>query len=305
VPSVFFPNFLIGLREGLEAGLVVSILVAFLVKSGRTEKLRWVALGVTGAVLFSVGSWFCITYIFTNIDSFRQQELTGGLLSLIAVVFVTGMIFWMRSTGRKLKKELSSKLEAALAVGSLAVVVMSFLAVGREGLETSIFIWSASQAAGQQVYPLLGALSGIATSVVLAYLIYRSAVKINLSKFFTVTGVGLIVVAAGIAGYGVHDLQEANYVPGLGHLAWDISSFYDESSWYGALLGGVFNVKAQTTVLQAIVFFAYLVVVTTFFLWPHGKTVKPAPTPEAADAESERTDKGVLEPAGAGTRAPQ
>jgi len=277
VPSVFFPNFLIGLREGLEAGLVVSILVAFLMKTRHTEQLRWAWSGVAAALAFSVLSWACITYIFTNIDSFRQQELTGGVLSLIAVAFVTGMIFWMRRTARHLKRELSSKLEKAVVMGPLAVVIVSFLAVAREGLETSIFIWSASQAAAQQLYPLLGALAGIVASVALAYLIYRSTIALNLAKFFAVTGVGLIFVAAGIAAYGIHDLQEAQYLPGLDSLAWDISSVYDENTWYGTLLGGIFNIKAQTTLLQAAMYFGYLAVTLTFFLWPRARRVPIPP----------------------------
>ena len=290
MPDYFAPNLLIGLREGLEASLVVSILVAFLVKTQRADKLKWVWAGVTIAVAFSVASWYSITYLFTNIDSFKQQELTGGILSLVAVTFVTGMIFWMRSTARTLRKELSGKLEKALAVGPVAIVIVAFLAVAREGLETSIFIWSASQAADEQVSPLLGALTGIVVSIVLAYAIYRSAIRLNLSKFFTITGVGLIFVAAGIAGYGIHDLQEAEYLGGLNNLAWDVSSWFDETSWYGTLLGGMFNFHAKTTVLQAIVSLSYLVIALAVFLWPKRSTPAPKdsgpPTVENASATS-------------------
>lgn len=282
MPSVLVPNLLIGLREGLEAALVVSILVAFLVKTNRRAQLKWVWAGVAAAVVFSVTSWFTITYVLTNIDSFRQQELTGGILSLVAVAFVTWMIFWMRRAGRHMKHELAEKLDKAILLGPLAIVVVAFLAVAREGLETSIFIWSASQAAGEQLYPLLGALAGITISVVLAYLIYLGAVKLNLSRFFTITGVGLVFVAAGIAGYGIHDLQEARYLPGLDNLAWDISGFYDETTWYGSLLVGLFNINAQTTVLQALVYFGYLALTLTFFLWPQRTAVaRAAPVPES------------------------
>lgn len=296
MPDYFAPNLLIGLREGLEASLVVSILVAFLVKTKRADKLKWVWAGVTVAVAFSVASWYSITYLFTNIDSFKQQELTGGILSLVAVTFVTGMIFWMRSTARTLKKELSGKLEKALAIGPLAIVIVAFLAVAREGLETSIFIWSASQAADEQVSPLFGALTGIVISIALAYAIYRSAIKLNLSKFFTITGVGLIFVAAGIAGYGIHDLQEAEYLGGLNNLAWDVSSWFDETSWYGTLLGGMFNFHAKTTVLQAVVSLSYLVIALAVFLWPKRSTPAPKnsePTTNGATAATTSTDSAA------------
>ncbi|MGH3546358.1 MAG: iron uptake transporter permease EfeU [Mycobacteriales bacterium] len=289
MPGTLVPNFLIGLREGLEAALVVSILVAFLVKTQRRSGLKWVWTGVAAAVAFSIVSWFTITYVLTNIDSFRQQELTGGILSLVAVAFVTWMIFWMRRTGRQLGRELSEKLSAAVALGPIAIVVVAFLAVAREGLETSIFLWSASQAAEEQLYPLLGALAGIAISIVLAYLIYISAIKLNLRTFFTVTGVGLILVAAGIAGYGIHDLQEARYLPGLNNLAWDISGSYDETTWYGSLLVGMFNINAQTTVLQAVVYFGYLAVVLALFLTPQrprAGTVAPPGTEQLAHPHS-------------------
>ncbi len=291
MPSTLVPNLLIGLREGLEAALVISILVAFLVKTGRRSGLKWVWTGVAAAVVFSIASWFTITYVLTNIDTFRQQELTGGILWLVAVVFVTGMIFWMRRAGRHMKRELSAKLDKAMLLGPLAIVVVAFLAVAREGLETSIFIWSASRAAGEQVYPLLGALAGIAISVVLAYLIYRGAIRFNLSTFFTVTGVGLIFVAAGIAGYGIHDLQEAGYLSGLNNLAWDISGVYDETTWYGSLLVGMFNINAQTTVLQAFVYFGYLAAALVLFLWPQGLWPQRSTAP-------------VASPVGPGDRAP-
>ncbi len=284
MPSALVPNLLIGLREGLEAALVVSILVAYLVKTTdkpqRQNRLRWVWAGVAAAIVFSIVSWFTITYVLTNIDSFRQQELTGGILSLVAVTFVTWMIFWMRRAGRHMKRELSEKMDKAILLGPLAIVIVAFLAVAREGLETSIFIWSASQAANEQLYPLLGALAGIAISVALAYLLYRSAIRLNLSRFFTVTGVGLIFVAAGIAGYGIHDLQEARYLPGLDSLAWDISGVYDETTWYGSLLVGMFNINAQTTVLQAVVYFGYLAVTLAFFLWPQRTRLATTEPPE-------------------------
>jgi high-affinity iron transporter len=274
-------NGLIGLREGLEAALVVVILVAFLVKSDRKRALPLVWAGVAVAVLLSVGFGALLTFT-SNSMSFEAQEAFGGSLSIIAVAFVTGMIFWMRNTARALSGELRAKLSEALQVGSWAVVLMAFLAVGREGLETAVFFWSAAQAVGETAQPLLGFVLGITAAVVLGFLIYRGAVQINLGKFFTVTGVLLIFVAAGILAYGVHDLQEAAILPGLNTLAFDISHLIPADSWYGVLLKGIFNLSPQTTVLQAIVWVAYIAVVLTLFLVPARSRQQPVPTTTAA-----------------------
>lgn len=260
-------NALIGLREGLEAALVVSILVAFLVRSDRREALPKVWAGVAVAVALSVAVGALLTFT-SNSMSFEAQEAFGGGMSIVAVGFVTWMIFWMRRTARALSGELRDKLEQALQIGSWAVVLMAFLAVGREGLETAVFFWAAAQATGETTQPLVGFLIGIAVAVALAYLIYRGAVRLNMAKFFKVTGILLIFVAAGILAYGMHDLQEANILPGLNTLAFDISAAVPADSWYGTLLKGIFNLSPQTTVVEATVWVLYVGIVLTLFLLP-------------------------------------
>jgi len=263
-------NALIGLREGLEAALVVSILVAFLVRTDRRAALPWVWAGVAVAVALSVAVGALLTFT-SSAMSFEAQEAFGGSMSIVAVGFVTWMIFWMRRTARALSGELRGKLEEALRIGSWAVVLMAFLAVGREGLETAVFFWAAAQAAGSTSTPLLGFLVGIAVAVALAYLIYRGAVRINLARFFNVTGILLIFVAAGILAYGMHDLQEANLLPGLNTLAFDISAQVPADSWYGTLLKGIFNLSPRTSVLEGVVWVLYVGIVLTLFLLP-GRT---------------------------------
>jgi len=260
-------NALIGLREGLEAALVVSILVAFLVRTERRSALPWVWAGVAVAVVLSVLVGALLTFT-SNSMSFEAQEAFGGVLSIVAVGFVTWMIFWMRRTARALSGELRDRLEQALQIGSWAVALMAFRAVGREGLETAVFFWAAAQAAGSTSAPLAGFLVGIAVAVALAYLIYRGAVRINLARFFTVTGVLLIFVAAGILAYGLHDLQEAAILPGLNTLAFDISAQVPADSWYGTVLKGIFNLSPRTSVLEAGVWLLYVGVVLTLFLLP-------------------------------------
>lgn len=273
-------NYLIGLREGLEATLVVSILVAYLVRAGRRDRLAAVWLGIGAAVALSLAFGAVLTFT-SNSLSFEAQERFGGVMSIVAVAFVTWMIFWMRRTARFLKTELHGKLDAALMMGALAMTVTAFIAVAREGLETSLFLWAAAQSAGSTATPIAGATLGILTAVVLGYLLYRRAVTINLAKFFTWTGAGLIIVAAGVLAYGVHDLQEAGDLPGINSLAFDVSSAIPPDSWYGVLLKGVVNFSAETTWLQAVVWLLYVVPVMVLFFRP---ARKPAPAPVPADA---------------------
>ncbi|MGL5849897.1 MAG: iron uptake transporter permease EfeU, partial [Phycicoccus sp.] len=251
-----------------EAALVVVILLAFLVKSDRTWGVRYVWTGVGIAVALSVSLGAALTF-GTRQLSFQTQELVGGVSSIVAVGFVTAMVFWMKSAARTISGELKGRLDRALDLGPLAVALVGFLGVGREGLETAIFFYATAQAAGAgNNVPLLGWALGIGIAAALGWLIYRGALRIDLGRFFRWTGVALVLVAAGILAYGIHDLQEAAALPGLTTLAFDVSGVVDPSSWYAALLKGIFNFTPQTTVLQAIAWSAYVAVVLTAFLRP-------------------------------------
>ncbi|MET4225194.1 iron uptake transporter permease EfeU [Oerskovia enterophila] len=260
-----FANFLIGLREGLEAALVVSILVAYLVKTGRRDLLPYLWLGVGIAVAVSIGFGAALTYGPQGL-TFEAQEAIGGTLSIVAVGLITWMIFWMGKTARHLKTDLQHKLDDAVAAGKWAVVVMALLAVGREGLETALFLWAGAQATGTTTKPLLGAVLGLVVAVLLGWAVYRGAVKLNLRVFFAWTGLFLIVVAAGVLSYGVHDLQEAGILPGLHNLAFDVSAQIPPSSWYGTVLKGVFNFSPATTWLELAAWWLYLVPTLFFFV---------------------------------------
>ncbi|WP_238015219.1 iron uptake transporter permease EfeU [Dactylosporangium sp. AC04546] len=259
--------YLIGLREGLEITLVVSILVAFLVKSGRKHLLKWVWSGVALAALISIGFTALLEAGAAEL-SFEQQELFEAIASFVAVVFVTWMIFWMRRMARRMAAELRGRLEEAIKVGSFAVAGMAFLAVIREGLETSILFYAAAQGAKDTAEPLIGISLGLLTAVVLGWLLYASAVRINLTKFFTWTGALLVLVAAGIFKYGVHDLQEAGIVPGLNTYAYDMTKAFPPDSWYAELLRGMFNFTPQPSVLETVAWAGYGIPVLVLFLLP-------------------------------------
>lgn len=266
-----FANFLIGLREGLEASLIVSILVAYLVKSDRRQLLPriWAGVGVAVAVSLAFGAALSFGPRELNEEA---QEAIGGVLSLVAVGFVTWMIFWMARAARALGGELRGRLDRAADGARWSLALVTLLAVGREGLETALFIWAATRAgtgdgAAQSGWtPLAGAALGILTAVALGYLIYRGAIRLNLTKFFTWTGAFLIVVAAGVLSYGLQDLQEAGVLPGGESVAFDVSGTMPEDSWYVVLLTGVFNFTPETTVLGAVAWLAYLLPVLTVFL---------------------------------------
>ena len=262
-------NFLIGLREGLEAALVVSILIAYLVKSDRRHLLPRIWIGVAIAVAISLGFGAALTFGPRGL-TFEAQELIGGGLSIIAVGFVTWMIFWMAKAARSMSGELRSQIDKATDAKRWSLVIVAMLAVGREGLETALFLWAATQAAardtGRTASPLVGAALGLAVALLLGYLIYRGALRINLTRFFTWTGVFLIIVAAGVLAYGMHDLQEARFLPGLNNLAFDVSYLIPPTSWYGTLLKGVFNFSPATTKLEAVAWLLYAVPTLTIFL---------------------------------------
>jgi high-affinity iron transporter len=279
-------NFLIGLREGLEAALVVSILVAYLVKSERRHLLPriWLGVGIAAGVSLAFGA--ALTFGPKGL-TFEAQELIGGLLSIIAVGFVTWMIFWMASAARSLSGQLRAQVDDAAEAKPWSLVVVAMLAVGREGLETALFLWAATKAAGSTTTPLVGAALGLAVAITLGYLIYRGALKINLTKFFTWTGAFLIIVAGGVLAYGVHDLQEARFLPGLYNLAFDVSHVIPPGSWYGTLLKGIFNFSPATTKLEAVAWLAYVIPTMALFLHKirqrsASSSARPAPAATAS-----------------------
>ncbi|THJ67133.1 high-affinity Fe2+/Pb2+ permease [Arthrobacter echini] len=262
-------NYLIGLREGLEATLVVVILIAYLVRSGRRNLLPQVWAGVALAAVVSLGFGAVLTWGPRRL-TFQAQEAIGGILSIVAVGFVTWMLFWMARNARGLSADLRGKVDVAAGVGGAGLALVAFLAVGREGLETALFLWAATEAAagtgGTTVAPLLSALAGILSAVVLGYAFHRGVLRINLSTFFMWTGAILIVVVGGVLAYGIHDLQEAAILPGLNNLAFDVSAAVPPSSWYGTLLKGVFNFSPATTWLEAAAWILYVVPTLTLFL---------------------------------------
>ena len=286
--GAFLGNYLIGLREGLEATLVVTILVAFLVKSDRKHLLGQVWIGVGAALALSVGFGAVLTYVAEDLLDFEQKELFEAITSILAVVFVTWMIFWMRRFSRQLAKDLRGRLEQAIGIGAFAVVLMAFLAVAREGLETALLFYAAAQGATTSAGPLLGITLGVLTSVGLGWFLYAGAVRINLATFFRWTGVALVFIAAGLLSHAVHELIEIGVINIGTQTLFDISAILPHDEAGGSLLGqflaALFGYTSTPEVTTFVVWLTYVVVVLSLYLRPVKRT--PAPSSSPAPARS-------------------
>jgi high-affinity iron transporter len=268
----------IALREGLEAALIVGILVAYIVRTDRRQLLKPLWIGVATAIAASLGLGAILSFTSAELSS-RGEELFAGLTSFIAVGLVTWMVFWMKRAARTLRDELHGKVDNSLVGGPISLALVAFFAVMREGLETALFIYTNFKTVGAASSATVGLVLGLALAVALGYLIYNRSVKLNLSKFFTITGVALIIVAAGVLSYGIHEFQELGWLPGADTFIWDVTPWIAKESILGSILGGTIGFDTTTSVVQFIAWSAYLVAVLVPYL---SKKSAPAPRIPAA-----------------------
>jgi high-affinity iron transporter len=258
------PAFLITLREGLEAALIVGIIAACLVRLDRRDVLPRVWAGVGLAVGLSVLAGVAVLVTVGRLP-FVAQETIEGLAGAAAVVVLTWMLFWMRRQGRVMKGQLEHDVRDALAEGSvLALVGLTFVSVAREGLETVLFMAAVVSAAGQGLGPAVGAALGLAAAAGIGWAIFAAGVRIDLGRFFNLTGALLIFVAAGLCGFAVHELGEAGLIGNGGHV-FDLGAALPESSPLGAVLSGLFGYRAAPSPLEVSAYLAYLVPVLALF----------------------------------------
>jgi high-affinity iron transporter len=272
-----FAAFLITLREGLEAALVVSILIAYLVKTDRGDSIRYVWAGVGAAAVFSLAVGGALAIAADELPE-EAQAAFEGVMALLAVAFVTWMVFWMARNARMLKGQLHQHLDKAAAAGAGALAAMAFIAVSREGFETALFLWTSLQTTGGGWVAILGGVLGLVTAFALGVLIYRGALRINLGTFFKWTGVALIIIAGGVFTYGIHELQEAGLLPGASSIAFDVSGTFPTDSVQYTLLRGLLSVRTVPSWLEVAAWFAYVVPVMAIFL----RTIKTPPRPVKA-----------------------
>jgi len=263
--ALMLNTLIIALREGLEAALIIGILVAYIVKTNRHGYLKPLWLGVAAAILLSIVLGAFLSFSSVSLSE-RGEELFAGITSFIAVGLVTWMVFWMKRTARTLKNELETKVDNAAVTGPIAIAAAAFFAVIREGLETSLFVYANFKTVSDTTSSAVGLIIGFAIAITLGYLIYKRSIKMNLSKFFTYTGVALIIVAAGVLSYGVHEFQELGFLPGPDAFVWDVTSVIAKDSVVGAALAGTIGFDTTTSWLQLAVWAAYIIAVLVPYL---------------------------------------
>ena len=265
------PTFVIGLREGLEASLIVGIIAAFLVKQGRRDVLRWVFVGVGAGVLLCTGVGVLLRVISQNLPQ-RQQEGLESVIGAIAVLMVTYMVVWMKRHSRDLKGQLEGAATSALAVGSgFALVAMAFLAVMREGFETVVFLLAAFNESSSGSLAGLGALLGIVAAVALGYGIYRGGVRLNLSRFFRATGLVLVLVAGGLVVNALRTAHEAGWLNIGQQATLDLSAVVRPGSIQASLLTGMLGVQDHPALIEMVGWLVYVIPVGIYVAWPPGQ----------------------------------
>ena len=264
-------TFVIGLREGLEAALIVGIVAAFLKQRGRRDLLRLVWAGVVLAALICLGVGIGLHVYATDLPQ-KQQEGLETVVGAIAVAMVTYMVVWMRRHSRELKNQLEGAAGSALESGSgWALVTMAFLAVFREGFETAVFLLAAFNGAANPGTAGAGAVLGLLVALGLGYGIYRGGVRINLSKFFRATGAVLVLVAAGLVVNALHTAHEAGWlVVGQGPTL-DLSWLVRPGSVQSSLLTGMLGWQPHPVVIELAGWLLYLVPVGLYVVWPPGR----------------------------------
>jgi high-affinity iron transporter len=263
------PTFVIALREGVEASLIVGIIAAFLVKEGRRDALRQMWAGVAIALVLCIGVAVILRVVGQELPQ-QQQEGLETVIGLIAVSAVTYMIVWMRRHARGIKATLEGDAASALASGStIALVAMAFLAVLREGFETSVFLLAAFQDATDTTAAGAGAVMGLIAAVAIGLGLYRGGVRINLTRFFRVTGLVLVFVAAGLLATAVHTAHEAGWLSSLQGQAVDLTWLVKPGTVSGSLLTGMLGLQPSPTVGEALAYLLYAVPMALYVLWPN------------------------------------
>ncbi|HET6595156.1 MAG TPA: iron uptake transporter permease EfeU [Anaerolineales bacterium] len=253
-------SFLLSLREGIEAALIIGIVLGALRKLHRTEMAPAVWYGALSAVLVSLIAGVLLTAFGLSLEG-AAEEVFEGVAMLLAAAVLTWMIFWMNRQARSIKGELELGVDQALSTGGTrALFSLAFLAVVREGVELALFLTAATFASDPRS-TILGSLLGIAVAILLGWGLFASTVRLNLRHFFQVTGVLLILFAAGLVAHGVHEFNEAGWIPSVVEHVWDINPILDEESTAGSLLKALFGYNGNPSLTEVLAYLAYFVVI--------------------------------------------
>jgi high-affinity iron transporter len=269
------PTFVIFLREGIEASMIVAILLAYLARIDKRQHFRDVWLGVAAAFILVLGGGIAAYFLIKQYDGSNVQTYFETATYVIAAGVLTGMTFWMHKHARTMHKDLERRSEVALSRGSrVGLGLLAFQAVGREGLETMVFtlaiIFASSRQAATPVHGnllLVGAVLGLACALGIAFAIYKFGAKLNLRRFFQVLGLVLMIFAAGLLSDAVENLQQLRWLPFGTHVVWNTSGLVTESSSVGDVLHSLLGYAERPTVLQVIVWVAYVVASMCIFVY--------------------------------------
>jgi high-affinity iron transporter len=278
------PTFVIGLREGVEAALIVGIIAAFLRQEGRRDALRWMWAGVAIAVAICVAGGVTLELVSQNLPQ-RQQEMLETVVGAIAVAAVTFMIVWMRRNSRGLRRALEGRASDALAKGSvIALVLMAFFAVIREGFETSVFLLAAFDSSTSPLAAGGGALLGVVLAVGIGYGIYRGGIHLNLARFFKITGLVLVLVAAGLVAMALHTAHEAGWLNSLQGQAVDLRWLVTPGTVRSSLLTGLFGFQPRPVTAEVIGYLVFAIPMAVYVLWPSNLRLRRERQPQALPA---------------------
>ncbi len=257
---------LIALREGLEAALIVGIVLVYLRKIGYLEGRKSVWLGVFAAVLASLGLAAVIQVVGMELEG-KAEEIFEGATMFLAVGVLTWMIFWMRYQARLIKSSLERNVQVAVETGTTwGLVFVAFLAVFREGVELALFLSAAAFASDGQG-TLIGAALGLAAAIFIGFLIYASTAQLNIRLFFNITSVLLLLFAAGLLAHGIHEFQEAGLIPTVNEQVWDTNNILDENSSLGQMLKAVFGYNGNPSLEEVVAYFGYWIAVLLGLRW--------------------------------------
>jgi len=292
------PTFVIFLREGIEASMIVAILCAYLDKINQRRHFRDVFLGVAAALVLVIAGGVTAYLVIKQYDGSNVQTIFETITFLVAATVLTYMTFWMQAHSRTMSSDLQRRSEEALnGKARFGLGVLAFQAVGREGLETMVFTLaivfaSSSQAAthshGRSL--LLGAVLGLAVAMSIAYAIFKLGRRLNLGLFFRVVGVVLMVFAAGLLADAVENMQQLGWLPFLEHTVWNTTGFMSESSSIGDVFHSLLGYADQPTVLQVIVWVAYVAVSVTLFVRMGRRARRATPGGDSAGIDAGAPD---------------
>lgn len=259
---------LITLREGLEAALIIGIVLAYLATTGNRKRFKDVWWGTALAVAVSLIAGIAVYFSAGRLEG-RAEEIFEGSAMLVAAVILTWMIFWMRKQAVNIKDQLQSQIQSALGSGSaLGLIGLAFFVVVREGIETVLFLFAATRTTESPFLSLLGGIIGLAIAITIGYGIYKGTSRLNLKTFFNVTSLLLILFAAGLLAHGIHEFQEAKLIPTVVEHIWDINHIIAEDSVFGRFLTAIFGYNANPSLVEFVSYLTYLVLVMASYFCP-------------------------------------